>query len=176
VIYLRAGEYAPPSATISPASRASIGSALMNTVSTMNTTVAWPLSNVALYVPFTLDQPWTVRAVFWSSGTGTGNIDIGAYDSAGTRLFSLGSTAKSTVFSSASLGSAYTFAAGLYYMAMAHDGMSNFTGAAPAAGLLEAMGVCEQTSAFALPSTATFSRTTRAVIPLFGFHAGTITL
>jgi hypothetical protein len=158
--------------SINMASFESIGSAGMAMSLFGTTSTAWPLTNLALLVPFSTWQTLSIKGVCWMNGTTTGgNIDIGIYDSlAVTRLTSLGTTARGNVSASntATL-STYVLAPGDYYMALSHDGTSNIAGGAPVAGLCAAAGILEATSAFPLPATITPAITTRAFIPVLGF-------
>lgn len=138
------------------------------------TTGAYPAANLAIYVPVWFSDPFTIEEVFWENGTGAsaGNVDVGLYDAAGTRLTSLGATARgaASVTITTTTFTAYTVTQpGLYYMAFSHSATNNIFACQPAAGLCEAMGVCEQATAHPLPATATMTRTARAYIPDFGF-------
>jgi hypothetical protein len=140
---------------------------------------AYPLANLAFYVPFYVAAPINVQAAFWSNGTGAGgNCDVGIYTDTGTRLVSTGSTGRGAAsgYITTTALTDTVVGVGRYYMAFSHDGTNNLTSFAPVAGLNEAAGVLEQTSAFALPSTATFAVTTRAYLPFFGIYAQTIAL
>jgi hypothetical protein len=114
-------------------------------------------------------------------GTGTGataggNFDIGLYDMAGTRLQSTGSTARTASAWNAVNWADLTVGPGWYYAAMAANGVDLYSGVAPAAGLAQAVGVLEQATAFALPATATFAITTRAMIPTISFQLRSVAI
>jgi hypothetical protein len=133
---------------------------------------AWPSANRAYYVPVSIYSVVTIVKMFVHNGaTASGNIDVGIYDSGGVRLVSSGSTAQSGTGVIQSFDITDTvLRPGLYYLACAMD---NTTGTLevwnPAAGLLRAFGVCEQSSAFALPSTATIGAITSTTrIPFIG--------
>lgn len=134
--------------------------------------ITWPSANVAIFVPFVTVEPVVITKLWWmNNAVAVTNIDLGIYDEAGTRLVSTGSTAWSTAQSAQSVDIADTrLDRGRYYWAMATDGTaaSAFSGVAPAAGLCQALGIVRQTSAFPLPSTATFVATTHAVVPSCG--------
>lgn len=139
--------------------------------------LAWPLANLALFLPFATARKMTVSEVWWWNGTTAGgNVDVGIYDRAGTRIQSLGSTARGSVSTvvSSTTWTDLILEAGEYYMAFAVNGTNNIQATGSAAGLCEALGICEMTSAFALPATATLSRTTRAYIPAFGLRCSTV--
>lgn len=116
-------------------------------------------ANDAWYVPFVLNEPFTVRKAGWHNGTTvSGNVDIGIYSANGTRIWSSGSTAQSgTSVVQVVTPTAFTLAPGLYYLAIAVD---NTTGTFRGFALQQAgrsTGVFTQASAFPLPSTATFA-------------------
>ena len=136
------------------------------------------VANLAVFVPFGLSRPFLVREVWWYNGSAAGNnVDVGVYSTAGTRLFSLGSTASganSAVITSSGMTD-FTLGVGDYYMAFACDGTTNDVGAwAPAANNAAAFGVGEMASAFALPSSATIVPLTNALLPHFGLNGYTV--
>lgn len=138
---------------------------------------AWPLANVAIYVPFWVNETLTVyEAGVGTGATAGGNFDIGIYNAAGTRLVSSGSTARTASAWNVAGLTDTELQPGQYYAAMSADGTNNYSGFAAAAGLCEALGLCEQTTAFALPATATMSRTTRALIPSITFSVRSVAL
>ena len=109
--------------------------------------------------------------------TAGGNFDIGIYNSAGTRLVSSGSTARTlSVWNTAGLTDT-ELTPGLYYAAMSADGTNNYSGQAGfTAGTVAALGVCEQTTAFALPATSTMVVTTRTLVPCINFAVRSVAL
>lgn len=134
-----------------------------------STSVAWPAANVILYIPIDIVEPFTIVEVAWENGTGAsaGNVDLGIYDEGGTKLASLGLTARgaaSTLITTTTWTDYTITSPGLYYMAMLHTATNNIFAWAPVAGLCQAQGVMEEASA-TLPATATFATTTRAYIP-----------
>ena len=140
-----------------------------------NGNTSWPAANLAIYIPFWLEQPATVFETWVNTGTLTtsNGIEIGAYDTAGNRLFSQATTittASDTVNSSGMTD--YTLAAGNYYMAMSCDGTRNFQATASIVGFYQSMGIMEQTglTGATLPSTWTAAVYTRAFLPIFGFN------
>lgn len=134
---------------------------------------AWPLTNLALFVPFSVPIPCiALEGCVPCGATATGNFDVGIYDAAGTRLTSSGATAKgSSVPVNTTTMTNYTLSPNVqYYMALSHDGVANFIAAATAAGLCEALGILEMQTAYVLPSSATYVKTTRAFQPVFGLN------
>jgi hypothetical protein len=130
----------------------------------------WPANNLAIYVPFTLWEPFTVAHLAWINGAAvSGNVDMGIYDEAGTRLTSTGATAQSGTNAIQTVGiTDITLGPGLYYMAMS---LSSAVGTifrnAPTAYLSEMSGVYEEASAHPLPATATFAASAQTYIPAF---------
>lgn len=175
--YFPAQPLRPNGTHITPFSDESLGRDLRNGGFGASASTAYPLANLALYIPFCISAPINIQSVTWGNGTVTGgNCDVGIYDESGTAIVRLGSTARgaaSTLILTTTLTDT-VLAPGRYYMAFAHDGTNNIFAWAPAAGLCEAMGVLEQQTAFPLPSTATFAVTTRAYIPHVGLLAQTL--
>lgn len=155
---------------ISSFSFSSSGRFLAQSANTGQTAVAWPLANLALFVPFRVSQTIIAVKMFWFNGTaGTDSVDVGIYGQDGTRLVSSGSTLTSGASSKQEVDiTDTTLTPGLYYMAMAMNGTTNtiVRFSAGLTGPLSGWGLYELTSAFALPATATFATTTRQDIPL----------
>lgn len=134
---------------------------------------AWPLANLALFVPFTIAVPTTIVKIMWVNGaTVSGNVDVGLYDSQGNRLVSSGTTAQTTVSVVQPVDTTdVTLQPGVYYMAMAMDNTTGTTRkfTTGSTALCRAVGVYQQVSAFPLPSSATFATaSTSDFIPVFG--------
>lgn len=167
----------PPSVNISPFSPESLyfelGSNAMS-LAQLTSGVAWIAANQAMYVPFYLGQAITVTKLWWANATPVGgNIDVGIYDVAGTRLLSTGSTAQAGVSQCQVVDTTDTgLNPGVYFMAMSSNtsavGTQTIWRVAPAAVTTEAAGVMQQATAFALPATATFAHSASAFIPFFG--------
>jgi hypothetical protein len=141
-------------------------------------TAAYPLANLALYVPFSVSETVTAYEGWVVTGITAGNFDIGIYDAAGARLTSSGATAKvvSDVTNTTAMTNQVLTPGVYYYMAFASDGTTNFFSTAPAAGLCESWGILESTTSYVLPASPTLSRTTRAYIPHFGLNLYTVAL
>lgn len=162
-------------ATIHTMHPLSIGvfSANYNAIATTSTSTAATASR-ALYVPFTV--PSTIIAkncFFYAGGTSanTNNWDFGVYTDSGVRLVSIGSTAQSgtiNVLNTAAL-TATELAPGQYYMALALNSTDTYRATIGGSAVIPALaGVQTQSSAFALPATATMASGS-SDIPLFGF-------
>jgi hypothetical protein len=140
---------------------------------------AWPSANRAIFIPLYLSAPFVVATAFWANGgTASGNIDVGVYDVAGTRLGSIGTTAQSGTSTVQSASLALALAPGVYFLAIAMD---NTTGTVRAINigntsllLMEVCGIQQMASAFVLPSTATFANPASAFIPFIGLTSGTV--
>lgn len=140
---------------------------------------AWPLANLALYVPFYVNEAVTVyEAGVGTGATAGGNYDIGIYTTAGVRLVSSGTQGRTASTWEVAPLTDTELQPGWYYAAMSADGTNNYSGnASITAGHCEAMGIIEQGSAFTLPDPATLTtRTTRAFVPAITFAVRSIAL
>lgn len=173
--YSPGGLYLPTFGPLSSFDRHALGPGLGAFNSQGVAGVAWPLANLALFIPVEVTEAIVLTGIYWATGgTAGGNLDIGLYNEDGTKVVSHGTVARGTVNS---LNSSFaltdtTVGPGRYFMAMSADSTNIYNAAVPAAGLLEALGVCEMQTAFVLPSPATLVRTTRAYAPIFGFLIG----
>jgi len=139
--------------------------------------LAWPLANLALYVPIYINETVTVyEGGIGAGATAGGNFDIGIYDAAGTRIVSSGSTVRTASAWNVAALTDTELQPGWYYAAMSANGTNNYSGTAPNGALCAAMGVCEQQTAFALPATATLTITSRALVPNITFAVRSIAL
>lgn len=140
---------------------------------------AFPLANRAIFIPFRLDTPFIAcKLASYTGLTASGNIDVGIYDVAGTKLVSKGSTAQTSPFDIQVFDITDTLLGpGLYYFAVAMD---NTTGKLLAmnptqTAQLRAMGLGQMASAFVLPATATLvalSTTFCPAVAIFGKGTG----
>jgi len=159
---------------------AAVGPGGLSVISASGASNAWPAANLGLFIPFQTNERAIVYEGFIATGTLTGgNFDIGIFDLAGTRLANAGATARAgaSVWQNVAMTD-YTLEPGEYYMGMAADATSNYIAWIPAAGLCEALGVCEDTTSYSagLSATVTYVRTTRAVIPMFGFNLKSVSI
>lgn len=157
---------------ITPWSRNALGIELGGAPSLASAT--WPTANLAIYVPFALDESVTVVKGFWHNGGAvSGNVDIGIYNEAGTKQVSIGSTAQSGTDVIQEVNIADTpLTAGRYYMALACDNTTatfRRVGAGATAEITKTFGIAQQASAFALPASATLAVPAQTYLPLFGF-------
>ena len=136
----------------------------------------WPSANLAIYQPLILPYHYTVRRLVSGSGTlsGTpGHYCIGIYNSAGVLLYSSGSV---TLVTNAApqihtmSSPLKLIASQLYFLGYSVDNVADqiVWSNGVAANQLQVIGIYEQTSAFPLPSTATFSTISNACLPYIG--------
>jgi hypothetical protein len=156
---------------ITPLSPQAIGLQLAAVASAPPGNSGWPAANLAIYVPFTLDEAVTVVKLFWSNGAAVaGNVDAGIYDEAGARLVSSGSTVAAGTSQIQEVDVTDTrVAPGRYYLALAASSTSQQlqrtqVGSTP---LLRAFGLANQ-AVFPLPASATFAACGYDFIPLVG--------
>lgn len=134
---------------------------------------AYPIANKALFIPFRVMAPTRITKLFVvNSAIVFGNIDLGIYNSDGTRVVSTGSTAHAGVdtMQIITLGIPIRLTPDFYYMAIS---MNNTTASlyrvAPLVAFLKVIGMAEQTTAFPLPATATFATISSLYLPVIGF-------
>ena len=140
---------------------------------------AYPLANLAIYVPFSVSETVTAFEGWVITGaTAGGNFDIGIYSATGSRLVSAGSTARvvSTVNNTTTMTNQVLTPGVWYYMAFSADSTNTYISSSTVAGLNESMGVLESTTSFVLPASPTLSRTTRAYVPQFGLNLHTVAM
>lgn len=134
----------------------------------------WPSANLAVFVPWLLAVPWTARQMFWFNGSAVaGNLDIGIYDSTGTRKVSKGTTAQATTNTMQIADITDTLLTpGLYYLSMSSDtsGVTQKVGSVTLAQAAfgSVCGIFQAATAFVLPSSVTFASYAQTVVPLIG--------
>src|SRR5262245_63973904 len=90
---------------------------------------AWPLANLAIYVPFYVRETLTVyEAGIGTGATAGGNYDIGIYDLAGTRLVSSGTQGRTASTWEVAPLTDTELTPGWYYAAMSADSTNNYSG------------------------------------------------
>lgn len=130
----------------------------------------WGTANAAIFIPFKVYHPFTYQKIFVVNGSAvSGNIDLGIYDSEKHRLGSTGSTAQSGTNAIQSMSLSGTLLPGWYYFGVACDNttatMIRFSSGGPRNKFSHTF---TQTSAFALPSTASHSNYSLTNIPIVG--------
>lgn len=118
---------------------------------------AWPAANRAYFIPIRNDRPRTTSTIWWWNGTTlTGNADAGIYDTAGVRLGSIGSTARSGSGARQAASLAVALPRGLFYLALVcASGSGTFQRYAfPNIGTQRASGCLLQDAAFPLATNA----------------------
>lgn len=131
----------------------------------------YPAADRALFYPVRLSQPVLVKVLYWVNGaTVAGNVDVGIYDEAGTRLLSTGSTAQATVSVLQQVNVTDTLIGpGLFYLAIAASlATATFLSQNAAADTMLQAGVAQMATAMPLPATATLEKMVSVYKPLFG--------
>ena len=154
-------------------SRYSVGPELAVDGGGVLASAVWPTANKAFYFPFGLPFRFNVRRMFVANGgTVSGNFDIGIYTLDGKRIYASGSTAQAgtTALQYVSLSTELILPPDAYYLALAFDNTTATTQRNAAAGIngVRAMGVLQETSAFALPASMTPAAVSAVYVPLFG--------
>jgi hypothetical protein len=155
-----------------------VGSFLAGTGATWSGVNVWPVANKAVYIPFVCNEAVTVTQLFNINGNVvSGNIDVGIYTAAGSKVITSGSTTQSgtdvvQVYNIADTA----LAVGRYYFALALDNTSGRNNGMAALNVhrTNAMGCLQQTSAFPLPSSATFAAYSEVFVPVVGAMLGTV--
>lgn len=124
-------------------------------------TSTYPTANLAIYTPVVFTDLGVVKKLWVASSTiGTGNFDVGLYNSAGTRLVSTGSTAKGTTTTEQIVDvTDTTVLPGLYYIGFnCSNNTDSFNVTTTTAPYLAASGVLtEAVGSVTLPATATWT-------------------
>ena len=141
---------------------------LIPAISITNSSLANPTANLALYIPFSLDRLVTAYAFMTTAVTATGNIDFGIYNLSGDRIVSTGSVTNVAATTRYDITDT-VLSPGTYYMAFSCSNNTDtfYRDNSHPYPLLAAAGVKQQTSAFPLPETATFSDAQGAFTPVF---------
>lgn len=138
----------------------------------------WPANNQAIFIPFVLSMPELIVKLFVMNGaTASGNIDMGIYDDAGTRIVSIGTTAQTGTSAIQAFDITDTqVGPGRFYLALALSSTVGtvFRLTSATANYASMMGAAEQATAFALPATATFVAPTSSYVPLIGMTTRTV--
>lgn len=161
--------------TISTMSRESVGG-IKGIGSASSST--WDAANRAFYIPVRISQAILLAQFFVLNGaTVSGNIDVGIYDIAGTKISSSGSTAQAGVNAIQTFNvTDIAIGPGLFYLA---GSMNNTTGAVANSSLSsavvgdKAMGCFMQNTAFPLPATWTIASDGRNFVPVIGISRAT---
>ena len=132
-----------------------------------------PAANRAFYIPFMLAMPIVVTRLWWENGgTVSGNVDVGIYDSVGTRIVSTGATAGSGTIAIQSVDITDTLIGpGRFFLAISCSSATATlmaTTDAPSLEALRSRGAFNQETAHPLPATATFATVISSFIPVVG--------
>lgn len=142
-------------------------------------TAAWPATNEAIYIPFTLPVTMIAARMFVYNGTtASGNLDLGIFDTGGNSIITKGTTAQSgtSVLQFLDITDT-TLSPGVYYMGCSMDGTTGttFAHAPNSLAVARTSGVLSQSTAFVLPTTtATFAAAQHAYIPIVGITTRTV--
>lgn len=132
------------------------------------TAAAWPATNKAIFVPFTIDTYVTAYQMAFIVGTQSGSYDIGLYDELGNRLVRTGTTVPVAGFAAADITDT-TLGPGTYFMALNIDNTTaTVIQISPDLQTQRVLGVQEQAvGALTLPDPATFANpsTTNQIVP-----------
>lgn len=135
-------------------------------------TQTWPLANQAIGYPFQVNETVTVYEAWYTAGaTAGGNLDLGIFNLAGNLIVDTGTIARVVSAHTNVALTDTTLTPGHYYACMTADSTATYGGwVAANGGINEAMGIIEFTDATPFATTATFSRSTRVLLPNFGFN------
>lgn len=151
--------------TISTGSEHSVGWM----VAKMNTNATWPAANLAIYVPFRLQERMIVVKMFVpTEAGGTDDFDVGIFTAEGTKLVSSGATAQSAFNRNEVDVTDTLLDPGRYYFGLAMDGTTAATRGfnASNAGLLGAIGLLQEAGAMPLPANMTPAVYAQTRLPL----------
>lgn len=147
----------------------------MMDATTAPVSTAW-VANLAIFIPFNLPWPYTVSRFFWVNGatlTGPPNTDVGIFAVDGRKIVSTGNTAQSgaSTIQFANASTTARLAPGRYYLGYSNSATlaDTFCYGGVSVGPMASHQIFQQTSANPLPSSATFARTSNALIPFCGF-------
>lgn len=164
-----------PLVTIHPMSMESLGAYLYtagNAALENFLSAAYISANRAIYIPFSVSSPILVVKLWSFNGaTASGNIDVGIYDTAGTKIISSGSTVQAGTNTLQEFDIADTMLGpGNFYLAVAMDNTTGtlFRNSGGSTSLQSAVGMAQQATAFPLPATATFAATGSTYVPMVG--------
>ena len=139
----------------------------------------FPTAKKVLYVPIRVPVPVLVDQLFVMNGSAvSGNVDVGIYTLAGTKIASSGSTTQAGATQKQLFNvTNFMLGRGVYYMGVSLD---NTTGtltriSAISAAVLRAMGLLtETTGSFGLPATASLGSYADAYLPIMGVLARSV--
>lgn len=150
------------------------------------TAVAWPVSNLAIYVPLYLKRGITVQQIWWLNGTVTAStsMECAVYNEAGTvKLVTSGvvTQAGNGAPQAVTINGGIYLPRGRYWIALIAGNnttqFNRFTGAAALINLQKFLGTSEQTlGATSLPAAITFGTAAQAYIPVMGLSGLSLTI
>lgn len=131
---------------------------------------AWPTANLAIFIPFWIDQYATAKQMFWENGGAAGTTDVGIYDSGFVRLVSLTATANAGTIQIGNIADT-VLGPGMYYMAGLASTVTTQTywSAAVSIPALRMSGCFQQAvGAATLPNPAVPAAVSNAYLPFVG--------
>ena len=135
------------------------------------TTAVWLTANLAVLMPFIVETPCTVTQFWWYNGTAvSGNVDIGLFSWAGSRLVSAGATVQAGTSTIQVVNTTDTaIGPGDYYLGMVMDNITgNVFRSQPTNHVLMSCGVQQMATAYPLPATVTFANPVNSWVPVCG--------
>lgn len=133
--------------------------------------------NQGIFVPVIVPTTFPLNAIFMLGQDADGNMDMGVYDTSGTRIVSTGSTANANSVVSPSISSS-SLSPGQYYLAWSSD--NNTTQDVNGLGAVSlyvcfAMGVKVASSAFPLPASVSLTDpSVNTELPFIGISKRTV--
>jgi len=135
---------------------------------------AWPTANKAFYQPIYIPESCTMTHFVYYGDGASGNVCMALYNSAGVRLVTTGSVAHVGGTSAHVIAANYSLDTGAYFIGCAMDNAAGSMFRYNASiQILRLAGCFQETSAFPLPTTATFAVMTVAYLPMAGIAIGT---
>jgi hypothetical protein len=135
-------------------------------------TAAWPSANLLIGYPFRVCRSTTLTKLWlYKGGAIAGNLDLGIYDAAGTKIISTGSTAESAGTNQLQVIDITdtTLGEGDFYLCLTMDGTTGTTMRLTWTGSASpwALGQVHVASAFPLPATVAWAISDYH-LPIFG--------
>lgn len=131
----------------------------------------WPAANRAIYMPVYLTADGTCTQLWTMNGaTALGNLDIGIFDSAGTKLFSSGAVAQSGTNTIQPVDiTDQWLPAGAYYIGLSHStNTGTYFRYATGTVILRTLGLVQQATSHPLPASITPAAVASGYWPICG--------
>lgn len=170
-----------PPIVITPFSLESLGTYIFQTVGTTihdvsTNFLSWAAGgSAALYIPFFLSKTIQVNLMWIKNGTTIGNVDVGIYDSSGTRLVSFGGTPHTgnTAIQTFTL-TPTEIGPGQFYMALVFDdSTTTLAQYATTNSFAKLAGIAKTSTSYPLPAKVTLGSYNSSRVPLIGLSVNT---